>query len=130
MASIAIPTFIQSRQNSKAARTANDFRLFAEKFEIYNLGAGEWPEDGYPATVPSGMEELLLKGTWTKPSAIGGLWDYDFNAFGFTAGVSIHGATASNETILAVDRLLDDGNLSSGRLRDVGDNHISFILEE
>lgn len=130
VASIAIPAFTQSRQNSIAARMANDFRQFGNKFELYNLSSGLWPEDGYPGTIPSGMESHLNDGVWTQETGIGGRWDYDYNVFGFTAGVSIDSLTANVETLVAIDELLDDGNLNSGKVQSTSGNRLSYIIAD
>jgi len=129
LASIAIPAFTQSKRSSVASRTANDLKKFADQFSLYNLSNGTWPEDGYPSTIPSGMEQLG-SGTWTELTAIGGQWDWDYNARGFTAAVSIHGHTAEEATIRAIDNLIDDGNLSTGRLVSTGASQVSYILED
>lgn len=129
LASIAIPAFTASRNSSMASTAAGDIKNFADEFSLYNLREGVWPEDGYPSTIPSGMEQLA-NGLWTSRTAIGGQWDWDFNAHGFTAGVSIVGHTVTDETVLMIDRLIDDGNLSTGSLIRMGDTHLSFIIEE
>lgn len=128
LASIAIPGFTQSRRASVASRTANDIKKFADQFTLYNLRLGEWPEDGLPASIPSGMEQLQ-NGSWGQTTAIGGNWDWDFQALGFTAGVSIQGVTAEEKTLLTIDSLIDDGNLNTGSLVRFSSGHIGYILE-
>ncbi len=130
IASIAIPAYTQSRQNSIAARTANDFRKFAEQFNYYNLDTGTWPDDGYPTTVPSGMENFLSDSVWPHETPIGGYWDYDNGGFGFSSGISIDSSTTNDETLAAIDALMDDGNLSTGIMVRTGDNRLSYILEQ
>lgn len=130
IASIAIPAFKQSRQNSLASKTASDFRGFAAAFEVFSMREGYWPDDGLPGGVPNGMEGALNEGAWFASTAIGGNWDYDYNVFGFTVGVSIDGYTESDDTLLAIDRLIDDGDLSSGRLRITNGQHLSYVLVE
>ncbi len=130
IASIAIPALTQSRQQSIAARTANDFRKFAEQFNYFNLKTGTWPNDGYPTTVPTGMEEYLLDGVWPKETPVGGYWDYDRNVFGFTSGISIDSATHDDEALRAIDALMDDGDLTTGLIIKTGGNRLSYILEE
>lgn len=130
MASIAIPAFVQSRQESIVNRTANDFRQFSDKFELFAMKDGDWPEDGYPTTIPAGMESALLGGTWTQDTAVGGQWDYDADAFGIIAGVSIANPTASEEILEAVDSLLDDGDLNTGQLRFTGGSQFCYVIAE
>lgn len=130
IASIAIPAYAQSRQNTIVARTANDFRQFSDKFEVHILHTGEWPADGLPTTIPAGMEEELDDGDWGTVNATGGYWDWDFDTFGITAAVSIDNPTIDEETMREIDSLLDDGNLSTGRMRLMNATHLSLVLAE
>lgn len=129
IASIAIPAYVQSRQSSVATKTANDFRNFAEQFNYYNLQTGLWPQDGLPSTIPAGMEGYLSTSVWPKETPLGGLWDYDYDAFGFMSGISIDSATMGDDSLAAVDSLMDDGNLTTGAMVKTGDNRLSYILE-
>ncbi len=130
LASIAIPSFQQSRKSSIAAKTASDFKRFADQFNLYALEKGTWPDDGYPTTIPAGMEEYLADSVWQKVTPLGGHWDYDYSAFGFTSGVSIDSTTLGDEALTAVDALIDDGNLSTGAIIKTGGNRLSYVLEK
>ncbi|MBD5780230.1 prepilin-type N-terminal cleavage/methylation domain-containing protein [Pelagicoccus sp. NFK12] len=128
IAAIAIPAYTTSRRSSIAAKTANDMRKFADQFNLYNLENGAWPSDGYPATIPGGMEDYLSNGVWSQKTPIGGYWDYDNSAFGFTSGVSVDSATMGDETFAAIDALLDDGNLTTGFIVKTAGDRLSYIL--
>lgn len=130
IASIAIPAYSKSRQSSIVARTANDFRQFADKFQIESLSSGDWPADGLPATIPLGMEVELHDGNWGAETAIGGYWDWDYSTYGVTAAVSIDQPAVDEETMAQIDALIDDGNLSTGQLRLLSSSHFSYILAE
>lgn len=130
IASIAIPAYTQSRQSSVAATVANDMRKFVEKFNYYNMENSVWPEDGYPTTIPAGMEDFLTNSVWPKKTAVGGYWDFDNNAFGFTAGISIDSTTMGDGVLSAIDALIDDGNLSTGSIVKTGGDRLSYILEQ
>ncbi|MDQ8185124.1 type II secretion system protein [Pelagicoccus sp. SDUM812002] len=129
IASVAIPSYIASRQSSTATRTANDFRKFGDQFLLYSMKTGDWPSDGLPTTIPAGMEPYLSDSVWQKETPLGGSWDYDYNAFGFTAGVSIDSATPDDALFAAIDALIDDGNLESGSMIKSGGNRLSLIIE-
>lgn len=130
MASIAIPAYTHSRNSATASRTANDFRQFTDLFQMQNLAAGDWPEDGYPATVPAGMESQLTGTSWQSRTSLGGLWDYDYGVYGSTAAVAIDSFTANAETLKILDNLIDDGDLATGRLRLAAAHHLVFVMQE
>ncbi len=129
LASIAIPSYQQSRNSAIASKTASDFKRFADQFNLYALQKGTWPDDGYPGTIPAGMESYLADNVWQEVTPLGGNWDYDNSAFGFTSGVSIDSTTLGDDALLAVDSLLDDGSLSTGIMIKTGGNRLSYILE-
>lgn len=130
IASIAIPAFTQSRSNATASSAANDFRHFSELFQMHNLSTGEWPADGLPATIPAGMDSQLAGSSWVSQTALGGLWDYDYGVYGSTAAVAIDGFTADASILTILDRLIDDGDLRTGRLRLAAADHLVFVIEE
>lgn len=129
LASIAIPAFIQSRSSAAASKTANDFRVFAEKFQLFNLENGTWPADGLPTSIPAGMAPYLTNGVWDETTALGGNWDWDYAQFGVTAAVSIDSVTSDTATVQMLDALIDDGILTTGKMLQSG-NRIMFVLEE
>ena len=128
LASIAIPGFTASRNSSAATTAASDIKSFADEFSLYNLREGVWPEDGLPSTIPTGMEQLQ-NGLWPNSSAIGGQWDWDYNAHGITAGVSIVGHNTTEDTLSKIDKLIDDGDLNSGSFQRMAAGHVCYILE-
>lgn len=130
IASIAIPAFTQSRNNATASRAANDFRHFSELFQMQNLTAGDWPEDGFPATIPGGMDSQLAGTSWQSETSLGGLWDYDYGVFGSTAAVAVDNFTADAAILNILDGLIDDGDLRTGRLRLANASHLVFVMEE
>jgi type IV pilus assembly protein PilA len=97
---------------------------------MYAAEHNGYPPDVNRAIVPAGMS--LYFGTkldWTKPTPIGGDWDWDYNQFGFTAGVSVIGSTASAAQMLEIDSKIDNGDLSTGQFQDKGNGRYTFIVE-
>ncbi len=130
LATIALPAIASSRRKAAVARTVNDFRTFADAFQVQAMTAGDWPADGYPSTVPPGMEQILSAGGWEGETGIGGRWDFDADVFGIVAGVSIDGFTADLGTLAAIDERLDDGSLSTGFIRLTRGDHFTYVMEE
>lgn len=114
LTSISIPAFQSARQSSLASSLAYNFRTYSQAFEIYCLDHGDWPADATPGVIPAGMQDDLPN--FTETTAIGGNWDWENNAAGVTAGVSLRNSNADVELFKKIDRLLDDGDLSTGRI--------------
>jgi type IV pilus assembly protein PilA len=134
LAALAIPAFMRVQARSQTSAVANDFRVFAEAFEIYNTQNGAWPGNVGPGLVPPGMGTGDFKvGTWRSTTPIGGVWNWDnmpSRAFGYSAAISISGFTCSDAQLTAIDTLIDDGNLATGYFQKVAGNRASFILAQ
>ena len=130
LAALASQSYIKVQEESKVSTAANDLRIFSEAFERYALEIGQWPVDGTPNSIPAGMSGFFADVTWQAGTAIGGVYDWDQGVFGITASVSITGYTASTNTLLKLDAKIDDGDLTTGRLREHFAGRLFFILEE
>ncbi len=134
LAVLAIPAFMRVQARSQTSVVANNFRVFAEAFEIYNTQNGSWPGNVGPGLVPPGMGTGDFKvGTWRSTTPIGGVWNWDnmpSRAFGYSAAISISGFTCSDAQLTAIDTLIDDGNLATGYFQKVAADRASFILAQ
>src|ERR1700736_516176 len=86
LAVMAVPSFLRARQRSQNAKFVNALRIASGAFETYAAENNGYPPDVSRATVPAGMATYfgpMLD--WTKPTPIGGNWDWDYKVFGFTA---------------------------------------------
>lgn len=128
LAALAFPTFMMSRSNARSAAFINDLRQSRAIFESFALENGAYPDDGTPGSIPNPMNLELVKVHWTEPTPIGGQWDWDYNQFGFVAGVSVYEPDASVEEMITIDSRLDDGNLETGAFRQRSNGYI-YIIE-
>ncbi len=131
LAALAIPAFQRNQRASQNARAVNDFRIFAQAFEVYNTQYGAWPPNAGPGVVPVGMSGEFKADAWTSnPNSIGGRWNWDYNNAAFTAGVSISGFTVTDEQLVEIDAKLDNGDLTTGLFRKISATRVSYILQE
>ena len=114
LAVMAGVAFKHVRERAVATAVANDLRVFADAFQTYALENGDYPADVGPATLPSGMEEYIKSSLFTSKTPAGGRYDWDEGVFGLTAAVSLRNPTVGSDTILEIDKAIDDGNLSTG----------------
>jgi prepilin-type N-terminal cleavage/methylation domain-containing protein len=129
LAAIAIPSFAHARERSMNVRFAADLQVAKAAFTEYSLDHGKYPPDTQPGVVPEGMADYLRRVEWTQVNTLGGQWDWDNAQFGFKAGVSVYQATASSAQMLALDKTIDDGNLSTGEFRARANGYIGIIEE-
>lgn len=141
---MAVPTYQRIQRKARATAIINDFRVFGAVFQAYAHERGTWPAEAAAGVVPTGVtaQDLQLD-TWTKPTPIGGKfdWEYDQAHPGGTspgghwrAALTINATGDSSLLVDAdlyemIDEALDDGNLTSGNFRlGFGDCPL-FILE-
>jgi type IV pilus assembly protein PilA len=132
LAALAIPAFRRAQRASQNTRVVNDFRVFAQAFEIYNTQNGGWPDSAAPGVLPSlpvSIADTLRGASWGGRTALGGQWQWD-NALAAAgdAGICITGYTCTEEQLTELDAKMDDGNLSTGRLKKAAATRVIYVL--
>lgn len=128
----AINMMIRNRQNTQCAVK---LRAAVEAFGLYASETGSYPQD---QVVPSETTVAEMDAYyfpyfdidwWGEETELGGRWDWDVGYHGFAQSVSIWQPTASTKQLQEFDRLIDDGDLGSGRFRKV-ETQYHYILED
>jgi hypothetical protein len=96
---------------------------------MFAMEYGVYPPDANRGVVPDGMDDFLTKMDFTEPTPLGGLWDWDHEIFGVVAAISVAGYTAEDEQLKRLDKMIDDGKLWSGNLRQT-DDRLMYVIEE
>lgn len=141
---MAVPTYQRIQRKARATAIVNDFRVFGAVFQAYAHEKGSWPAESAAGVVPTGVDAQDISiDVWTRKTAIGGKFDWDFNQAhpgGTSPGGRWRAALAINATADSgllidadlfeeIDEALDDGNLTTGNFRlGFGDCPL-FILE-
>lgn len=132
LAALAIPTVRRTQLASRTTRMVNDFRVFAQAFEIYNTQHGGWPDSADPGAIPTlpvSIADTLKAASWQGPTAIGGQWQWENNlASSGDAGVCITNFTCTDEQLQQIDARLDDGNLTTGIFRKTSASQVIYVL--
>ena len=129
LASMAIPNMLEAGQDTRKARFAREIQTAGHAFVQYAFDTGSYPGDKTPAQMPDGMADYLKGFPWVSETVIGGHWDWDYQQFGVTAGVSVKSPNWSDTEMAEIDHMIDDGNLASGQFRKRSGGYI-FILED
>src|SRR5262245_49893492 len=107
LAALAIPAFQRVQRASQNARAINDFRVFAQAFEIYNSQNGAWPANagsGVVPTSPVSMSGDFKVASWQATTVVGGRWNWDNNlSSGGNAGICIAAFTCTQAQLEEVD---------------------------
>ena len=128
LASLALPAFQQARLNSQATAIANDFRVFSAAFEQYVMSSGNYPPpDWAQGAYPVGMEDDWLPPGWVQASPVGGYYVFH-DANDISPLVLLAQNNISNDVMVRVDEILDDGDLATGSVRGDGSS-LDYTLE-
>ena len=127
LASIALPAFQRVKRQAVSKRYINDARQIRDAAERYAMDNGNFPPNGIGALHPAlqgYVPDSLMNSTTT---ALGGVWDWDYQQDGFTASISVYLYTVSDAQLLEIDRTIDDGNLGAGLFRKIGSKAVWII---
>ncbi len=130
IASMAIPTFLKVKQNGRAAAFARDVRTIASASETYIMESGAWPPDSSSGTFPAELAGYFSKRFFESKTPMGGHWDYELFESGVVSAVGVSGPTVKEETILAADVVIDDGNLATGQFRKIANGRYYWVIAD
>ena len=127
---MALPSFLRARENAQNAKLINGLRVATDAFQMYAVEHNTYPADVNRGVVPSGMAQYFGPTfNFTATTPIGGNWDWDYQQFGFTAGVSIVGSGVSDARMQQVDAKIDDGDLKTGGFQNTAADRFTSIIE-
>jgi prepilin-type N-terminal cleavage/methylation domain-containing protein len=130
LAVIALPSFQRARERSQNAKLINGLRVAGDAFQMYAADHNAYPGDVNRGIVPNGMSLYFGPNfDFTARTPIGGNWDWDYNQFGFTAGVSVVGSGATTARMTSVDSAFDDGDLTTGGFQNTAGDRYTYIVE-
>lgn len=133
LAAFILPAFNQAVLSRKNAQCATKLRTAVAAFELYRSETGGYPAD---QIVPSETTVAAMQAYyfpyfnidwWGAATELGGRWDWDVG-YNFKVSVSIYQPSASQEQLTDFDKLVDDGNLSTGFFRKVNTQY-HYIIE-
>jgi prepilin-type N-terminal cleavage/methylation domain-containing protein len=126
LATLGLPAFQQVRMHSQNTTTINDLRTFRAAFDTFALEKGYWPPDSmgnaWPdaATAAEVYDGYIKQTQWEKTTPIGGNYDWDPDQFFNSNGVSVDAYTVSDDQVALLDKMVDDGDLTTGLFRQRG----------
>ena len=132
-----VPRLTSTKRQARATTLVNDLRVFAAAFDAYAQEKGAFPDEVDAGVIPPGMADRLNNTAWVRPTPIGGQYNWDNNQL--HAGVRYRGVIQISDTASshleqdldlweAIDRLIDDGNLSTGNFRLGADDQPIYVV--
>ena len=139
LSAFLVPIAKKAFEYKENSLVAHKLRTATQAFALYRSEEGSYPGDVNRAVVPAGMAEFFdyfdpkdpeakkVREWWAEATEIGGNFDWDKH--GDVCSVSIVEPTRDSEQLEDLDKMIDDGNLSSGNFRAFGSRY-KYILEE
>ncbi|MDO8540915.1 MAG: hypothetical protein Q7S40_10810 [Opitutaceae bacterium] len=126
-AAVTAPLLRQQIIERRSAAVIGDLRAFAGAFQAHAHERGDWPPGHTaPGTIPSGMEVRLASTLWQQPSPIGGKYRWTrrtlqqgvrYEAAIVISDIGPEKVTRDRNQLEAIDRKIDDGDLTTGKFR-------------
>jgi prepilin-type N-terminal cleavage/methylation domain-containing protein len=131
LAAIALPSFLRARQQAQNTKFISALRVATDAIQMFAMEHHRYPADVNRGIIPPRMATYLDQSVnWTGRTPLGGQWDWDFNVFGVRAAICLVDPSATIEQLLEVDRRYDDGNLQTGRFREIAPGRYGDIIEQ
>jgi len=133
LAAIVIPTMGGVTRDTRISAFATEMSILADAAERYQVvedmplpdtSSGVWPVewDGY-----------IRKDQFESGTPFGGVWDTELNSFGVVSAIGAHfngGTAPSDDDLTAVDVMMDDGDITTGKVRKLAADRFYYVLEE
>ena len=138
LGSISLPGVKKAADSARASAVANDLRVLASAMSAIAQQTGRYPDNSSRGTMPPTAAGHTKSISWTVKSPIGGYynWEPAQSALGLTfkAAIGINSSGGQNVSrdralLLAIDRRIDDGNLSTGNFRLWDANEPLYVIE-
>lgn len=123
LAAIALPRLANAREQAQAAEAAASMKEIVKAVMRYRAEHDAWPADQNQGVFPPEIAPYLVGFDFNR-APLGGRWDYeDWRGVGETTssgaeiGVALSLRGGDSDLYEEVDRLLDDGDLSTGTVQ-------------
>lgn len=108
LAALALPSFLKARIETQNSAFMNDLRTIDAAINMYAAEHKGYPKDVNEGIMPPELAPYLKSIDWTKPTPIGGLWDYDKD-WGMTCGIGVKGASRTAEEMAKLGDFIQYG---------------------
>ncbi len=122
LAALAVPKYLGIRDKAEATAAGTSMKAIADATKHYQAAHGEWPDDKNRRVLPPELSAYLPMDEFEN-GPLGGVWDYDdWRGAGYTAGgdeigIAISIVEGDPDQYEAVDKVIDDGDLTTGVVR-------------
>lgn len=134
-----VPKVREAERRSRANIIVADLHTLGAAFETYAQEHGSWPAEVSAGEMPPEMAGRLGATSWLRITPLGGKYNWEndqmHGGIRYRAAISISETsdsplTVDPDSLLEIDRVLDDGNLSTGLFRTGVSYDALYILQQ
>lgn len=129
LALIALPALYRARQMTQNTQFINDLRAVTSAVEMYAAENARYPAESPAGVMPTGLGVYLRNSNWGKANTLAGSWDWDYQANGSNAAVSVVLPADDDLRMSEIDERMDNGALVTGAFRKRSAGRYSYIIE-
>ena len=131
LAAIAVPQYQRYVERARLSETALRLGKWADEFSLWAQIYGRFPDDSHVVLPPEAAADLSIDNTlWLATTQLGGNWNWEGPDNYPYAGIAIVGATEPAWKISMFDKIIDDGDLATGKFRLTANGRHTYILDE
>lgn len=134
LASIVTTQFASAFGEAERTAFVTDLRAYLKGAEAFYLDTSTYPPATDTGDVPTGFENYVDAGRWQRITPIGGSWDVEFNSYGVESALGVHfessAAIPDDDFMISIDRVIDDGDIDTGRFRRLAADRFYFVIIE
>ncbi|MHA7814079.1 MAG: type II secretion system protein [Phycisphaerales bacterium] len=131
LAAVSVPKFVGAQVETELTSTAEDLRAIENALSMYYAKNGAYPRDVNRSQVVGVLAPYFKsENPFEKPAPIGGVYDYEGPPNWSPVQISIRSerrGSHSQETAIALDEYMDNGDLDTGSIRRSG-NRTYYIV--
>lgn len=123
LAAMVVPKFASASTDTRVVAAGEDILRLAQAFENFHSDKGYWPDSAAPGITPPELKQYFLKveSPFLKTCPINGTYVFSNNKNLKTVFIQIRpGQQSKSPSIVdaqALDAMIDDGVLNTGRFR-------------
>ena len=133
LVTMAVALMSTAADDSRKTTFATSGRIFTDAATRYWIDNRVYLEDAVSGVLPAGFDPYVQESRWGL-TPIGGMWDTELDSFGVTAALGVHfdgtGQTRDDAYMMAVDSIMDDGDLTTGEFRKLDSDRYYFVLAD
>jgi len=133
LAAIVVPSMSSASDETRQARFAENLRNFVTTAQYAAIKNQDDIEDASSGVLPVDLQPYIKAKTWENGTPMGGVWDSEKSSFGITSALGVHylsGGAPDDAEMVAVDAIVDNGDLSTGAFRKFAADRFYFVLVE